>query len=139
MIHSRRLASPSASTVLDYIQREAVAALRLALVGVAIGVVARSRRLAVIGLVVFLAAEGVAEAHVPFIRDYGPIGALNAFSDPSHHHQLPIGTGSLIALVWALAALVGATLVAESRATRHRRSERSASLRTRGDRSVRHR
>lgn len=118
MIHSRGLASPASSTVLDYVQREAVSALRLALVGVAIGLVAGSRRRAQVGLAVFLAAEAVAEAYVPFIRDYGPIGALNAFSDPSHHHQLPVGAGALIALVWALAALIGATLVAESRAGR---------------------
>jgi hypothetical protein len=118
VIHNRGLASPASSTVLDYVQREAVSALRLALVGVAIGLVAGSRRSALVALGVFLAAEGVAEGYSPFIRDYGPIGALNAFSDPSHHHQLPLGTGALVALLWALAALVGATLVAENRAAR---------------------
>lgn len=118
VIHSRGLVSPASSTVLDYIQRESVSALRLALVGVAIGLVAGSRWLAVAGLAVFLAAEAVAETFSPFIRDYGPIGALNAFSDPSHHHQLPVATGALVALAWALAALIGATLVAERRLAR---------------------
>src|SRR3954462_5522868 len=71
MIHSRGLVSPASSTVLDYLQREAVSALRLALVGVAIGRVPASRWLAVTGLGVFLAAEAIAEAFSPFIRDYG--------------------------------------------------------------------
>jgi hypothetical protein len=118
MIHSRGLVSPASSTVLDYVQREAIAALRLALVGVAIGLVAGSRWRALAGLAIFLFAEAVAEGYSPFIRDYGPIGALNAFSDPSHHHQLPVGTGALIALAWALASLIAATVVAESRAVR---------------------
>jgi hypothetical protein len=118
MIHSRGLALPSSSVVLDFVEREAVSALRLALVGVAIGIVAGSRWLAVAALGAFLVVEAVAEAHLAFVRDYGPIGALNAFSDPSHHHQLPVATGALVAFGWAIAALIGATLVAEHRATR---------------------
>jgi hypothetical protein len=115
LIHGRGLASPASGVISDYIARETVAGLRLAFVGVALGLLAGGRWRALISLGVFLAVEGVAEGFVPLVRDYGPIGALNAFSDPSHHHQLSVSTGGLIALGWALAALVGATVVAEGR------------------------
>lgn len=116
LIHARGLASPASGVITDYIAREAVASLRLALVGVALGLLAGGRGRALASLLAFLVVEGVAESVVPLVRDYGPIGALNAFSDPSHHHQLSVGTGGLIALGWALAALVVATLIAEGRA-----------------------
>lgn len=57
------------------------------------------------------------------------IGALNAFSAPSHHHQLSLGTGGLIALRWAIAALVLAAPVAERRVhSTTELAERSASV-----------
>lgn len=118
IIHGKGLASPASRTVLEYLQREAVAVLCLAPVGVAIGLVAGGRRRGLVGLVSFLVGEAVAAAHVPLIRDYGPIGALNAFSDASHHHHLSTATGAIITLTWAVAALFAATCVAERRAER---------------------
>jgi hypothetical protein len=115
VIHARGMPTPSSHVVTDYFQREAIAAVRLALLGVAIGVVAVSRWRALAALIGFLAAEAVAEAYIPFIKSYGPIGALNAFSDPSHHHQLSIAVGGAIALAWSLLALVLATLLSENR------------------------
>ena len=115
IIHARGIASPSSRVVVEYIQREAIAGARLALLGVAIGIVAHTRWRAVLGLLAFLILEAVAEGHVPFIKNYGPIGALNAFSDPSHHHQLSVGAGAAIALGWAVLGLVVATLISESR------------------------
>jgi hypothetical protein len=113
IIHARGVPSPSSHVVVDYFQRETIAGARLALIGVAIGVLAVNRRRAVIALICFLVVEAVAEAQVPFIRNYGPLGALNAFSDPSHRHQLSTGTGAAIALGWALLSLAGAALISE--------------------------
>jgi hypothetical protein len=115
VLDGRGLPGPPAGMVFDYISREAVAAARLAVIGVAIGIVVGRRSLALAAVVVLLAVEGVAETYVPFVRNYGPIGALNAFSDPTHHHQLPVAMGGLIASGWALAALVGASLVLDLR------------------------
>jgi hypothetical protein len=115
IIHARGVASPSSPVVAEYIQREAVAGTRLALLGVAIGIVAVGRWRAIIGLVGFLVVEAIAEAYIPFVKNYGPIGALNAFSDPSHHHQLSVGAGAAIALAWAVLALVVAAVIGESR------------------------
>lgn len=115
IIHSRGIAAPSSAVVAAYVQREIVAGVRLALVGVAIGVVAVGRWRAFAALIGFLALEAVAEAYVPFIKNYGPLGALNAFSDPSHHHQLSVAAGSAVALAWSLLALVLATLISEDR------------------------
>jgi hypothetical protein len=115
ILHARGLPAPSSHVVAGYFQREAIAAVRLALLGVAIGVAAVARWRALSALVAFLAAEAVAEAYIPFIKNYGPIGALNAFSDPSHHHQLSIAVGGAIALAWSLLALVLATLIGEAR------------------------
>ncbi|MGP0049287.1 MAG: hypothetical protein ACLPZR_10650 [Solirubrobacteraceae bacterium] len=109
---------PSSRVVVAYFEREAIAGLRLAILGVAIGVIAVSRRRAVSALIVFLIAEGVAESYIPFVKNYGPIGALNAFSDPSHHHQLSVGAGAAIAFAWAIRALVAATLISETRHAR---------------------
>ena len=115
VIHARGVASPSFDVVAQYIQREAVAGARLALLGVAIGIVAVWRWRALLGLVGFLVVEAIAEVHIAFVKNYGPIGALNAFSDPSHHHQLSVGAGATIALLWAITALVVATVIGESR------------------------
>ena len=78
------------------------------------------RGLAVTYIIGFMAGEAVAAAAIPFVRNYGPIGALNAFSDPSHHHQLAVGVGAAIALGWTLTALLIATLISERRALRAR-------------------
>lgn len=126
IIHSRGVASPSSQVVTEYLQREVVAAARLAIIGVAIGVIAGGRWRAVAGLVGFLALEAIAEAHVPFLKNYGPIGALNAFSDPSHQHHLPLGTGAAIALVWALVALVVAAVIGEGRVERAARGSHAS-------------
>src|SRR5438874_1415318 len=53
IIHARGMPTPSSHVVTDYFQREAIAAVRLALVGVAIGVVAVSRRRALAALIGF--------------------------------------------------------------------------------------
>jgi hypothetical protein len=124
IIHARGLASPSSHVVGEYIQREAIAGARLALLGVAIGIVAVGRWRAIIGLICFLVVEAIAEAYSPFVKYYGPIGALNAFSDPSHHHQLSVGAGAAIALAWAILALITAAMISESRdAHESRRSD----------------
>jgi hypothetical protein len=119
IIHAQGIPSPSSRVVTDYIERETIAGARLALIGVAIGVLAVDRRRALIALICFLVVEAVAEAHVPFIRDYGPLGALNAFSDPSHRHQLATGTGGAVALGWAMLSLVGAALISEREHSEH--------------------
>jgi len=118
IIHARGLRTPSSHVIDAYFAREIVAGARLALVGTAIGIIAVRRWLAVTCVIGFMAAEAVAAAAIPFIRNYGPIGALNAFSDPSHHHQLSVGVGAAIALGWTLTALVIATLISEQRALR---------------------
>jgi len=78
-------------------------------------VIAVGRWRAVIALISLLAIEAIAEAYVPFIKNYGPIGSFNAFSDPSHQHQLSVGVGAAIAFAWAIIALLVATLVTEHR------------------------
>jgi hypothetical protein len=118
IIHARGIATPSSTVIGAYVERETVAGARLALLGVAIGLVAIRRRPAVMGLITFLILEALAEAYLPFIKNYGPIGALDAFSDPSHHHQLSVGAGSAVALGWALVTLVLATAISENRNAR---------------------
>jgi hypothetical protein len=118
IIHARSLASPSSHVVSEYFRREAIAAARLALLGVAFGIVTSRRRLALAILAALLAIDGIAEAHLSSLRDYGPVGALNAFSDPSHHHRLSVGAGAAIAMAWALVALVTATYMSEGRRLR---------------------
>jgi hypothetical protein len=128
LIQARGLATPSSPVVVEYVQREAVAAARLAVIGVAIGVVVAVRWRAVGTLITFLVVDGIAELQVPFVKNYGPIGALNAFSDPSHHHQLSVGAGAMLALGWALLALVLATFVSETRRDRAVAHETRGSL-----------
>jgi hypothetical protein len=116
---SRGAHTPDWSVVASYVEREAVASTRLALIGVAIGVLAAGRgRVAAAILAGFLVVEGVLASHSTLIRDFGPVGALNAFSDPSHMHRLSLGAGSAIALAWALAALIAAALVLDARGRR---------------------
>jgi hypothetical protein len=116
IIHARGEIAPSSSVVTAYVEREIFAALRLAVIGVVIGVIAVSRWRAVLALIAFLAVEAISEAHVPFIKNYGPIGSLNAFSDPSHRHQLSVGAGAAVALAWVFIALVAADLIIRHRA-----------------------
>jgi hypothetical protein len=92
IIHARGLRTPSFSVIDAYFQREIVVGARLALLGSAIGIIAVRRGLAVTCIIGFMAGEAVAAAAIPFVRNYGPIGALNAFSDPSHHHQLAVAS-----------------------------------------------
>jgi hypothetical protein len=107
---------PVAHSVIGYVGREAIAAARLAAIGVAIGAVCRQRRTAVVTLIGFLALNGAFEAASPAFRNWGPVGVLNAFSDPTHHHQFSVGIGGLIALAWALLALITADLAIETHA-----------------------
>lgn len=117
IIDARGLRTPSLHVIDAFSQREIVAGARLALLGTAIGIIAVRRWLAVTCAIGFMAVEAVAAAAIPFVRNYGPIGALNAFSDPSHHHhQLSVGVGAAIALGWTLTALLIATLIGEQRA-----------------------
>jgi ABC-2 type transport system permease protein len=109
---------PPAHGVIGYVEREAIAAARLAVIGVAIGTVCRQRRTAIVVVIAFVALNGVLEAASPVFRNWGPIGVLNAFSDPTHLHQFSVGTGGLIAMAWALLALIAADLIAEAQ---HRR------------------
>jgi hypothetical protein len=115
LLHSRGLPVPSASTVIDYAVREATAAARLGVVAVAIAVLCGRRRAAVTGLIAFLIIDGVLEAHIGWLQTYGPVGAINAFSDPSHRHQFSLGMGAAIALAWALTALISASLTLDVR------------------------
>jgi hypothetical protein len=110
LIQGRGLPAPDSHVVTEYIGREAVAAARLAILGVALGVAVGRRFPALVALALLLALEGIAEAYVSVVRDYGPVGALNAFSDPTHHHQLSIAAGGLIALAWGVVALLLASL-----------------------------
>jgi hypothetical protein len=118
IIHARGNAAPSSTVIVAYFERETAAGARLALLGVAIGIVAVRRLPALIGLITLLVVEAIAESYVPFIKNDGPMGALNAFSDPSHHHQLSVGAGSAIALGWALITLIVATAISENRNVR---------------------
>jgi hypothetical protein len=119
MLDARGIAAPSGHVVSEYAGRETVAGLRLALIGVAIGVLVADRRRAIIVMLAFLAIDDIAEQAIPLIKSYGPIGAINAFSDPSHHHQLSLAAGAGVALGWAILALLLATMVSENRHTRH--------------------
>lgn len=117
VLELRGVSLPAAHSVIGYVEREAIAAARLAAIGVAVGVVCRQRRAAVVTLIAFIALNGVLEAASPVLRSWGPLGVLNAFSDPTHHHQFSVGIGGLIALGWALLALLTAHLAIE---TQHR-------------------
>ena len=118
MLELRGVSLPAAHNVVGYVDREAIAAARLAAIGLAIGAVCRRRRAAVVILIAFIALNGVVESVSPALRSWGPVGVLNAFSDPTHHHQFSVGIGGLIALGWALLALLIADLAIESQ---HRR------------------
>jgi hypothetical protein len=84
-------------------------------VAVAIAVLCRRRWVAMTGLIAFLIIDGVLEAQLGWLQTYGPVGAINAFSDPSHRHQFSLAVGGAIALVWALAALILASLMLDAR------------------------
>lgn len=122
LLCARGIPAPPFHDVATYVEREAVAAGRLAIIGVAIGIVAGRKVIAAGALVGFLILEGFASAHIPFIKDYGPIGALNALSDPTHSHQLSVAAGGAVALAWALTALIAADRILELRARREGRS-----------------
>ena len=126
LLGARGIPAPAFHDVSAYVEREAVAAARLAIVGVAIGIVAKRRIAAAATLVGFLILEDIAAAHIYFIKNYGPIGALNAFSDPTHSHQLSVAAGGAIALAWALAALIAADRLLEFRLRRDSQRTRSA-------------
>jgi hypothetical protein len=116
IIQARGEIAPSSSVATAYVEREIFAASRLAVIGVVIGVIAVSRWRAVVALIAFLTVEAITEAYVPFIKNYGPIGSLNAFSDPSHRHQLSVGAGAAVALALGPHRLVAADLIMRRRA-----------------------
>jgi hypothetical protein len=96
--------APRIGSIVGYVDREAIAAARLATLGVAIGAVLRRRRHGLLVLVALLLADWILESVSSIIRDYGPVSAINAFSDPTHRHLLSTGTASVIAVGWAILA-----------------------------------
>jgi hypothetical protein len=107
--------APRIGSIVGYVDREAIAAARLATLGVAIGAVLRRRRLGLLVLVALLLADWILESVSSFIRDYGPVSAINAFSDPTHRHLLSTGTAGVIAVAWAILALIAASLILDTR------------------------
>jgi hypothetical protein len=106
--------APRIGSIVGYVDREAIAAARLATLGVAIVAVLRRRRLGLLVLVALLLADWILESVSSFIRDYGPVSAINAFSDPTHRHLLSTGTASVIAVAWAILALIAASLILDT-------------------------
>jgi hypothetical protein len=72
-------------------------------------------RLAAAVLACFLVVEAVAASHSAVVCDYGPIGALHAFSDPTHAPGLSLGAGNAVALGWTLVGLIAAAVAISSR------------------------
>jgi hypothetical protein len=114
LLHARGIAAPRIGSIIGYVDREAVAAARLATLGVAIGAVFRRRRVGLLVLVAFLLGDWILESVSSFIRDYGPVSAINAFSDPTHRHLLSTGAAGVIAVAWAILALIAASLILET-------------------------
>lgn len=114
LLQARGLPAPRIGSIIGYLDREAIAAARLATLGVAIGAVFRRRRVGLLVLVAFLLADWILESVSSFIRDFGPVSAINAFSDPTHRHLLSTGTAGVIAVAWAILALVAASLILET-------------------------
>lgn len=112
----RGIHAPALGAVVAYAEREAIAGARVALIAAAVGIVLTGdRRRTVLATLAFFAGDGIAEALVPLLRDYGPVGAINAFSDPTHAHKLSLPVASLITFAWGLLALIAATMIVHRR------------------------